>query len=129
MGYKLELDAGIEGLKEMHKRGIRVLPGGDYGFAWTPHGTNARDLDHFVTLLGFTPMEAIKAATVHGGAIMQDEKLGKVERGYTADLLLVDGDPLSDITVLQDSSKLVGIMKGGAFHKDPDVSDLLAQIS
>jgi imidazolonepropionase-like amidohydrolase len=128
VGYKLELDAGIEGLKEMHKRGIRVLPGGDYGFAWTPHGTNARDLDHFVTLLGFTPMEAIKAATVHGGAIMQDEKLGKVERGYTADLLLVDGDPLSDITVLQDSSKLVGIMKGGAFHKDPDVSDLLAQI-
>ena len=111
----------------MHKRGIRVLPGGDYGFAWTPHGTNARDLEHFVTLLGFTPMEAIRSATVHGGAIMQDEKLGKVERGYTADLLLVDGDPLADIAVLQDSSKLVGIMKGGVFHKDPDVSELLGQ--
>ena len=58
---------------------------------------------------------------------MQDDKLGKVERGYTADLLLVDGDPLSDIAVLQDSSRIVGIMKGGCFHKDPDVSDLLAQ--
>ena len=39
----------------------------------------------------------------------------------------MDGDPLSDIAVLQDSSKIVGIMKGGCFHKDPDVSDLLAQ--
>ena len=45
----------------MHKRGIRVLPGGDYGFAWTPHGTNAKDLEYFVKYLGFTPMEAIAA--------------------------------------------------------------------
>jgi imidazolonepropionase-like amidohydrolase len=111
----------------MHSRGIRVLPGGDYGFAWTPHGTNARDLNHFVELLGFTPMEAIKAATVHGGEIMQNPKLGKVERGFHADLLLVDGDPLSDITVLQDHSKLAGIMKDGAFHKDPDVSDFISR--
>jgi imidazolonepropionase-like amidohydrolase len=125
VGYKLELDAGIEGLKEMHRRGIRVLPGGDYGFAWTPHGTNARDLQHFVELLDFTPMEAIRAATVHGGAIMQNDTLGKVERGYLADLLLVDGDPLADITVLQDHSKLVGIMKDGSFHKDPDVTDFV----
>ncbi len=40
----------------MHRRGIRILPGGgDYGFAWTPHGTYARDLQHFVELLDFTP--------------------------------------------------------------------------
>lgn len=39
VGYKKELDVAIPGLKEMHKRGITVLPGGDYGFAWTPHGT------------------------------------------------------------------------------------------
>lgn len=126
VGYKLELDAGIEGLKEMHRRGIRVLPGGDYGFNWTPHGTNARDLHHFVELLGFTPMEAIRAATVYGGEIMQDSKLGKVERGYRADLLLIDGDPLANIEVLQDKSKLVGIMKDGVFHKDPDVSDFVS---
>ena len=41
----------------MHKRGIRILPGGDYGFAWIPHGTNATDLEYFVKYLGFTPME------------------------------------------------------------------------
>src|SRR3546814_7060659 len=48
MGYKRELEAACESLTKMHKRGIRVLPGGDYGFAWTPHGTNARDLEYLV---------------------------------------------------------------------------------
>jgi hypothetical protein len=55
--------ARLEGLREMHRRGIKVLPGGDYGFAWTPHGTYARNPEHFVELLGFTPMEAIISAT------------------------------------------------------------------
>ena len=38
MGYELELEAAIKSMKAMLKRGIRVLPGGDYGFAWAPHG-------------------------------------------------------------------------------------------
>jgi imidazolonepropionase-like amidohydrolase len=119
-GYKRELDIAIEGLREMHRRGIRVLPGGDYGFAWCPHGTYARDLEHFVTLLGFTPMEAIVSATAQGGEIMgQPGELGKVAPGYLADLLVVDGDPLADITILQDQAKLTAIMKDGLFHKEP----------
>lgn len=119
-GYKIELDAAIAGLKEMHRRGIRVLPGGDYGFAWTPHGTYARDLQHFVELLDFTPMEAIVSATALGGEIMlRPDELGKVQPGYLADLILVDGDPLADITVLQDHSRLHYIMKDGRFHKEP----------
>lgn len=63
VGHKKELEMAIKGLKEMHRRGITVLPGGDYGFACTPHGTYARDLEHFVKLLDFTPMESIVAAT------------------------------------------------------------------
>jgi imidazolonepropionase-like amidohydrolase len=59
-----------ETLKKMHKRGIRILPGGDYGFAWIKHGTNAKDLEYFVKYLGFTPMEALLAATQLGGEIM-----------------------------------------------------------
>ena len=35
---------------ELRKRGLRILPGGDYGFAWNPIGTNARDLEHFVNI-------------------------------------------------------------------------------
>src|SRR6185295_15604543 len=63
MGYEIELAAAAESLKKMHKRGIRVLPGGDYGFAFTPHCENARDLEYFVKYLGFTPMEAILSTT------------------------------------------------------------------
>ena len=50
-------------MRALKKRGVRVLPGGDYGFAWNPIGRNARDLEHFVTLMGWTPMEAIHAAS------------------------------------------------------------------
>lgn len=121
VGYKRELEIATEALREMHRRGIRILPGGDYGFAWTPHGTYARDLQHFVERLGFTPMEAIVSATAGGGEIMlRPDELGKVQPGYLADLLLVDGDPLADITILQDHDKLDGIMKDGRFHKDPE---------
>src|SRR4051794_1594821 len=120
VGYKRELEIGIRGLREMHRRGIKVLPGGDYGFAWTPHGTYARDLEHFVKLLGFTPMEAIVSATKMGGEIMlRPDELGQVRPGYLADLVLVDGDPLQDIAILQDRNRLVAIMKDGQFHKEP----------
>lgn len=38
VGYARELEVAIAGLKEMYRRGIKIIPGGDYGFAWTPHG-------------------------------------------------------------------------------------------
>ncbi|MFI7294866.1 amidohydrolase family protein [Streptomyces sp. NPDC050121] len=124
-GYKHELECAIAGLQEMRRRGIRVLPGGDYGFAWTPHGTYARDLQHFVDLLGYTPMETLLAATKLGGEIMRmPDELGQIRPGFLADMILVDGDPLQDITVLQNRDNISAIMKGGSFHKDPDDSRL-----
>jgi imidazolonepropionase-like amidohydrolase len=94
-----------------------VLPGGDYGFAWNPNGTNARDIAHFVNLLGFTPMEAILAATKLGGEIMmRGHELGQIKPGYLADLLLVEGDPLRDVGLLQDRRRLRAIMRGGVWH-------------
>ena len=113
-----ELEIGAESMKALKKRGVRVLPGGDYGFAWNPIGTNARDLEHFVKLLDFTPLEAIAAATKSGGELMGMD-VGLVKEGYLADLILVDGDPVKDIAVLQDAGRLSAIMKDGAFHKAP----------
>lgn len=119
--YERELENAVETMKKMHRRGIRVLIGGDYGFAWTPMGTNAKDLEYFVDLLGFSPMEAIRAATAYGGQIMGlGSELGMIREGYLADLLLVDGDPASDVRVLQDKSRLIAIMKDGKFHKAPN---------
>jgi imidazolonepropionase-like amidohydrolase len=124
MGYHRELEVAVETLKKMHKRGIRVLPGGDYGFAWIKHGTNAKDLEYFVKYLGFTPMEALLAATQLGGQMMMRPKeLGQIKEGFLADLLLVDGDPLADITVLQKRERLLAVMKDGVFVREPEPKD------
>jgi imidazolonepropionase-like amidohydrolase len=115
---EMELAEGTAVAKQLKRRGVRVLPGGDYGFAWNPNGSNARDLQVFVELLGFTPMEAIVAATRYGAELMQrGEELGQIKPGYLADLLLIDGDPLEDVAILQDSQRLLAVMQGGAFHK------------
>ena len=120
--YARELEIAVVGMQEMRKRGIRIVPGGDYGFAWTPHGTNAKDLQYFVDMIGMSPMEAIVSATSLGGQIMaMEDELGLIKEGYLADLLLVDGDPTKDITVLQDATKLNVIMKDGMFHKNEAV--------
>jgi len=123
MGYQIEWDAALESLRAMHKRGIRVLPGGDYGFAFTPHGQNARDLEFFVKYLGFTPMEAIRSATLYGGQIMmKPDELGLLKDGYLADLLLVDGDPLANLSILRDPKRILAVMKDGKFAKSPDIA-------
>ena len=122
MGYQREWDTALESLKAMHKRGVRILFGGDYGFAFTPHTQNARDLEFFVKYLGFTPAEAIRCATVYGGEIMmRGHELGQVKEGYLADLLLVDGDPLANISILRDPKRILAVMKDGVFAKSPDM--------
>jgi imidazolonepropionase-like amidohydrolase len=119
-GLVRELEVAAETMGRMRKRGIRVLPGGDYGFAWNPHGTYARDLLLFVDVLGFSPMETLVAATRMGGEIMgRGHELGQIKTGYLADLLLVDGDPLTDIKRLQNQDALLAIMQGGRLHKAP----------
>ena len=113
-GLVEELEAGIASAKALRERGVRLLPGGDYGFAWNRIGTNARDIEHFVQLLGYAPMEAIGAATRLGGEIMgRGRELGQLKPGYIADLLLVDGDPLEDVAILQRRERLRLVMKGG----------------
>lgn len=120
MGYFRELDACIQGVKKMKAAGVRVVPGGDYGFAWTPHGTYAKDLEYFVDLFGFTPMEAIQSATQLGAQVMSLEgQSGLVKDGYLADLIMIDGDPLADIAILQDPDRITSVMKNGAFHRAP----------
>ena len=73
-----------------------------------------------MNLLGFSPMDAIMSATKLGGEIMMmGNELGQIKPGYLADILLVDGNPLANVSILQDASKLMAIMKDGEFHKNP----------
>ena len=120
MGYQIEWDAALQSLSAMRKRGIRVLPGGDYGFAFTPHGQNARDLEFFVKYLGFTPAQALRSATQLGGQLMmRPNDLGLVKEGYLADLLLIDGDPLANLSILRQPDRILAVMKDGEFVKTP----------
>jgi len=105
---------------EIRKRGIRVVIGGDYGFAVTPMGQNARDIDHFVRYFGYSPVEALHCATTVGAQLMgMGERIGKVKPGFLADLLLVKGDPTADVSLLQHQANLAMIMKDGTVYKDP----------
>ncbi|HEY0914666.1 MAG TPA: amidohydrolase family protein, partial [Solimonas sp.] len=105
----------------LRKRGIRHLIGGDYGFEWSRQGTNARDLQFFVDYYGYSPSEALRCATRNGGLLMtygSSEKQGEIAAGHLADLLLVDGDPLQDLSVMLKAERLVVIMKDGQIHKN-----------
>lgn len=114
LGFRDELAAAARGLKELKRRGVRILGGGDYGFGLTPHGQNARDLGHLVKYCGFTPMEAMLSMTKFGGEAMDlPNDLGQIRPGFLADLLLVDGDPLIDTNILLDRSRFRVVMKGG----------------
>lgn len=127
----LEREIGIfaDCMSDLHRRGVRVLPGGDYGaFITSPMGENAKDLEYFVELFGFTPMEAIVAATRHGAALMQmQDQTGQIQTGYLADLVILDGDPLADIRIFQDQRRILGVLKDGKFAKrDPALAGVAA---
>ena len=105
---------------ELRRRGIRLLPGGDYGFPFNPNGRNARDLELWVRHFGYTPAQVLHAATKLGGEIMgMKSELGQIQPGFLADLLLVNGDPCADVALLQNKANLHAIMKDGRFYKAP----------
>ena len=116
MGSVKALRAMTELYPELRKRGLRVLPGGDYGFPNNPIGRNARDLELFVRLFGYSPAEALRAATQFGGELM-DMPVGLLAPEYLADVLVVRGEPAADVSVLQDPDNLLAIMQDGAFRK------------
>lgn len=117
---KRTFDAFCTSYTSIHKRGIKVLIGGEYGLPEAPHGTNARDMGHFVEYFGYSNTEALVAATKWGAeAMLMGHCLGEVKPGYLADLLLVKGRPDEDVRLLEDRRNLMAIMKDGAFHKQP----------
>jgi imidazolonepropionase-like amidohydrolase len=121
MGIQELLDASAKTHTELRKRGIRHVIGGDYGFAWSKQGTNARDVRFFIDYYGYSPTEALRCATRNGGALMmlgRSDKLGEVKEGHLADLLLVNGDPLADVSLLVNPERLVVIMKDGHLYKN-----------
>jgi imidazolonepropionase-like amidohydrolase len=113
-GHQETLDGGAESARMILKAGGRLGMGGDYGFAWNPHGHYARELTFFVKHVGFTPLETITCATKTGAEILgRGHELGTLEPGKLADALVVDGDVAGNISLLEDRSRFIAVMQGG----------------
>ena len=99
-----------ETAKRAFKAGVKLGMGSDAVF--TMFGQNTRELGWFVKL-GMTPAQALMTATTYAADVLgMSKQLGQIGPGYFADIVAVDGDPISDINVVVDSVKWV--MKGGA---------------
>lgn len=106
-------------LPELNAAGVKIATGDDYGTAFVLHGEYAEELSFYVKHVGISPLDVIRWATLHGAQLMgMEADLGTVAEGKLADLLVVDGDPLSDISCLENRDNLLAILKGGAFTKD-----------
>jgi imidazolonepropionase-like amidohydrolase len=113
-GHQETLEGGAESARRILKAGGRLGMGGDYGFAWNPHGDYAKELSFFVDYVGFSPMDTIVCATRTGAEICgTDRDVGTIEPGKLADVLVVDGDVIADIAVLADRSRLLAVMQNG----------------
>ncbi len=104
----------LETAKRAFKAGVTFAMGSDAVF--TMFGQNTRELGWFVKA-GMTPRQALAAATTNGAALLgMDKRLGAIAPGYYADIVAVEGDPMSDINVVID--KVRWVMKGGAVVAD-----------
>jgi len=111
-GYQAEVEATVVSVAKLRQAGVKLVVGGDYGISIAPHGTYAKDLQYFVELFDMSPGEALICATAHGGLAADPAGgRGTLAPGQLADFVIVDGNPLEDITVLQDHGKLT-VFKG-----------------
>lgn len=113
-GHKECLEGGAASARMILKAGGRLGMGGDFGFAWNPHGEYAKELSFFVRHVGFSPLETIVCATKTGAEILgRGHEIGTLEAGKLADVLVVEGDVLADITLLEKRDRFVAVMQGG----------------
>lgn len=100
--FRGEIEATAEMMRRAHDAGVPLLTGSESGFALTPYGHwHARELEVFVDAIGLEPVDAITCATANGAIAMRREgEIGRVEPGMLADVIVVDGDPTADVTIL-----------------------------
>jgi len=104
----------IESFKKAYAAGVKIAMGTDSATPFNYHGRNAVELELMVNA-GMKPVDALVAVTRMGSELMGwGDKMGQVQPGFWADMILVDGDPVADVRVLQDISKVKIVVKGGA---------------
>ena len=113
--FRGEIEQTAKMIRKAYDAGIRLVSGSESGFALTPYGHwHARELEIFVEVLGLSEVEAITTATKNGAWTMRmEDHLGTLEEGTLADVIIIDGDVTSDITMLNDKSRLTEVISRG----------------
>lgn len=113
--FRKEIENSAEMFHKAFKAGVPLVCGSESGFSVTPYGDwHYRELEVFVKYLGLTPLEAIKCATQYGALVLRmKDQVGVIAPGRLADLIVVDGDPARDVTVLGQRDRLRMVMLGG----------------
>jgi imidazolonepropionase-like amidohydrolase len=113
---KEAIDAHRESIAKAYRAGVKIAMGTDAGVM--AHGTNLREL-HLMTEIGMTPMEAIVATTKVAAECMGwEDKVGTLEVGKLADVVITKTNPLSDIRSLEDNSNIRVVVKDGVVVKE-----------
>lgn len=115
---KSVMKSHFQSIKNAHQAKVSIAMGTDAGTPFNCHGENLKELELLVEI-GLTPMEALMASTKTASEVLGlEKKIGTLEKGKLADLIVVDGDPVRDITLLQKRDKILAIMKEGHFYKN-----------
>ena len=120
--YAAEKTAKLKEIVKVHKEnvsvayeeGVNILMGTDSGV--TPHGHNLEELIH-LTDIGMSADEAIAAGTVRAAEFLGFDNLGLVKENYTADLILVNSNPLDDVSVLSNNDNILKVIQDGSVVK------------
>jgi imidazolonepropionase-like amidohydrolase len=113
--FRAELHVTADMIAKAHAAGVKVLTGSETGFAVTPVGEwHARELEMFVQYVGLSELDAITCGTRNGAFAMRMEgEVGTLQEGWLADLLVIDGDPLADIRILQRKDAISEVISRG----------------
>lgn len=116
-GFETDLKAFkhmCQALPDLVAAGVKLVPGDDFGVWQIPHGTYAEELVCYVEHAHVSPLDVIKWSTRYGGEMTGVANLGTIAPGNLADLLIVDGDPSTDISILTQPERLRAVIKNGA---------------
>jgi imidazolonepropionase-like amidohydrolase len=115
---KAVMKSHFQSVRRAYKAKIPIAMGTDAGTPFNCHGENLKEMELLVKA-AMTPMEAVTATTKTASEVLGlEKKIGTLEKGKLADLIVVDGNPLKDIGVLQDKNRIQVIMKEGSFYKN-----------
>lgn len=120
--YASEKTAKLKEIVKVHKEniavayqeGVNILMGTDSGVI--PHGHNLEELVH-LTDIGMSETEAIASGTIKAAEFLGQDNIGQVKKNHVADLILVNSNPLDDISVLSNNDNILNVFQDGVLVK------------